>query len=223
MPYSKEQGATARTSAALPDRLRKENRGRPSTPFLRERILHSAEVLFAQKQFDRVLIDEIAARAGVGKGSVYRQFRSKEELYAAVVIEGFGQLQKEISAALGHATSVHDQVATIVRHTLVFFWSRRQFFALLHDPRALPRRHERLYHAERQRFTALISDVLLRGVDNGSLRSDLDTRIGAEALLGMLRGINRYCREYTTPEAAVPIITAIFIGGCSATHCPAPI
>jgi AcrR family transcriptional regulator len=196
--------------------LRKDNRGRPSTPFLRERILHSAALLFAQKEFERVLIDEIAARAGVGKGSVYRQFRSKEELYAAVVIEGFGRLQKAIGAALETTTSVHDQVATIVRHTLAYFWTRRQFFALLHDPRALPRRHERLYHAERQRFTALISGVLAGGIANGSLRADLDTRIGAEALLGMLRGINRYCRDYTNPEAAVPIVTGIFIGGCAA-------
>lgn len=173
-------------------------------------------MLFAQKQFDRVLIDEIAGRAGVGKGSVYRQFRSKEELYATVVIEGFGQLQNEIRAALEGAASVHDQVATIVRHTLAFFWIRRQFFALLHDPRALPRRHERLYDAQRQRFTALISDVLLKGIAHGSVRPDLDTRIAAEVLLGMLRGINRYCREYTTPEAAVPIVTGIFIGGCAA-------
>ena len=45
------------------------------------------------------------------------------------------------------------------------------------------------------------------GIANGSLRADLDTRIAAEALLGMLRGINRYCRDYTTPEAAVPIVT----------------
>jgi AcrR family transcriptional regulator len=206
---------TARTSAIPPNRVRKDNRGRPSTPFLRERILHSAAMLFAQKQFDRVLIDEIAARAGVGKGSVYRQFRSKEELYAAVVIEGFGQLQKEIRVALEETASVRDQVATIVHHALSFFWSRRQFFALLHDPRALSRRHERLYDAQRQKFTALISDVLLNGIANGSVRPDLDTRIAAELLLGMLRGINRYCREYTTPETAVPIVTGIFIGGCT--------
>jgi AcrR family transcriptional regulator len=223
MQDSKEQSALPRPVAVSSDRLRKDNRGRPSTPFLRERILHAAAMLFAQKQFDRVLIDEIAARAGVGKGSVYRQFRSKEELYAAVVLDGFATLQEEIRAALENADSVHDQVATIVRHTLAYFWSRRQFFALLHDPRALPRRHERLYDAQRQKLTALISDVLRRGISNGSLRPDLDTRIGAEVLLGIIRGINRYCREYTTPEAAVPIVTGIFIGGCAATLAAADI
>ena len=206
-----------RTDLAPSEGLRKDHRGRPCTPFLRERVLRSAAVLFAQKEFDRVLIDEIAARAGVGKGSVYRQFGSKEELYAAVVIEGFAQLQGEIRTALAGASTVRDQVATIVRHSLAYFWSRRQFFALLHDPKALPRRQERLYHAQRHEFTELIGSVLRDGVERGLLRSGLDTRVAAEALLGMMRGINRYCRDYITPEAAVPILVDIFIGGCAPT------
>jgi AcrR family transcriptional regulator len=181
---------------------------------LRERILHSAALLFAQKEFDRVLIDEVAARAGVGKGSVYRQFSSKEELYAAVVIEGFGQLQQEIRTALSAGGSLRDQITIVVRHTIRYFWSRRQFFALLHDPQALPRRQERLYHAQRQEFVGLLTDVLQHGIENGSLRAHLDTRIAAESLLGMLRGINRYCRDYTTPEEAAPMVVGIFMDGC---------
>ncbi|MGO9801199.1 MAG: TetR/AcrR family transcriptional regulator [Candidatus Binatus sp.] len=54
---------------------RKGGRGRPSTPFIRERILVSAAALFAEREFELVLIDEVAAHAGVGKGSVYRQFK----------------------------------------------------------------------------------------------------------------------------------------------------
>jgi AcrR family transcriptional regulator len=206
---------TIRITSASSDGQRKDSRGRPSTPFLRERILRSAALQFAQKEFGRVLIDEIAARAGVGKGSVYRQFSSKEELYAAVVIDGFGQLQKEIRSALADTSAVRDQIATIVSHTLIYFWTRRQFFALLHDPKALPRRQERLYHAQRQQFTELITEVLSEGIAHGALRADLDTRIAAEALLGMLRGINRYCRDYTTPEGAVPLLVGMFIDGCS--------
>src|ERR1700720_1058885 len=125
--------------AVSPPIRRKDGRGRPSTPFLRERILRSATELFAEQEFDLVLIDEVAAHAGVGKGSVYRQFKSKEELYAAAVTNGFVELQSEIRSALVNTSTMSEQVATIVRHTLRFFWSRRQFFALLRDPKALPR------------------------------------------------------------------------------------
>jgi len=203
-----------RLTASSPIR-RKHGRGRPSTPFLRERILHSAAELFADREFELVLIDEVAAHAGVGKGSVYRQFKSKEELYAAVVIDGFSELQREIRAALKGCTSMREQIATIVRHTVGFFWSRRQFFALLRDPKALPPSPERQYRAQREELSRLISGVLDDGVMRCTMRPGLDTRVAAESLLGMVRGINRYAREYTTPERAVAIVTSIFLDGCA--------
>jgi TetR/AcrR family fatty acid metabolism transcriptional regulator len=194
---------------------RKDGRGRPSTPFLRERILRSATELFAEQEFDLVLIDEVAAHAGVGKGSVYRQFKSKEELYAAVVINGFSELQREIRAALAGCTTVRDQVATIVRHSIKFFWTRRQFFALLRDPKALPPSQERQYRAQRNDLSRIVSGVLDDGIRRGAIKSGIDTRLAAEALLGMMRGINRYGREYTTPDRAVEIVTSTFLDGCA--------
>jgi AcrR family transcriptional regulator len=195
---------------------RKRSRGRPSIPFLRETILRHAGELFARNDFARISIDEIAARAGIGKGSIYRQFGSKEELYATVVIEGFQQLQKEIRAALKDRTSTREQLATVVRHTLKYFWTRRQFFAMLRDPAAIPPRLERGYLKQRHELSKMVSAILADGIESGSMRADLDTRIVAESLLGMLRGINRYCREYTTPDRATEAVLSIFLDGCSA-------
>jgi AcrR family transcriptional regulator len=196
--------------------IRKDRRGRPSTPFLRERILHSATELFAEMEFELVLIDEVAAHAGVGKGSVYRQFKSKEELYAAVVIDGFAELQREIRTALAGCTSTSEQIATIIRHALLFFRSRRQFFALLRDPKALPASTEREFRAQRDDLSRLIASVLDEGVKCGAMRPGIDTRLAAESMLGMIRGINRHGRQYTTPERAVEIVTSIFLDGCTA-------
>jgi AcrR family transcriptional regulator len=198
------------------DRPRKKTRGRPSIPFLHETILRHAGDLFAKNDFARVSVDEIAARSGVGKGSIYRQFGSKEELYATVVIDGFRHLQKEIRSALSARASTRDQIATVVRHTLLFFWTRRQFFALLHDPTALPAALARSYLKQRLELAKMISVILIDGIDNGSLRPGLDTRIVAESLLGMLRGINRYCREYATPESAADAVLSLFLDGCAA-------
>jgi TetR/AcrR family transcriptional regulator, cholesterol catabolism regulator len=193
----------------------KRTRGRPSIPFLHETILRHAGDLFAKNDFARVSVDEIALRSGVGKGSVYRQFGSKEELYATVVIEGFKHLQKEIRSALSGAASTRDQIETVVRHTLTYFWTRRQFFALLHDPTALPATLARSYLKQRLELSKMISAILVEGIEGGALRADLDTRIVAESLLGMLRGINRYCREYSTPESATDAVASLFLDGCA--------
>ncbi len=207
---------TVKRQMASPAVRRKDGRGRPATPFLRERILQSAAELFAEREFELVLIDEVAARAGVGKGSVYRQFRSKEELYAAAVIGGFAELQREIRVALAGCNSVREQIATIVRHALIFFRSRRPFFAMLRDPQALPPSQERQFRDQRNELSRLISGVLDEGVKRGAVKPGIDTRIAAESLLGMMRGINRHGRDYSTADRAVDIVTSIFLDGYAA-------
>ena len=102
-----------------------------------------------------------------------------------------------------------------MRHTLTYFWTRRQFFALLHDPTALPAALARSYLKQRLELSKMISAILVEGIKGGALRADLDPRIVAESLLGMLRGINRYCREYSTPENATDAVTALFLDGCA--------
>ncbi len=189
-------------------------RGRPTTPFLRERILESAARLFAATAFDLVTIDSVAADAGVGKGSVYRQFGSKEELYATVVIDGFIQLQSQIRAALDKNESIADRIATIVSHTVKFFWGRRQFFEFLRDPRTVPRKLERQYRSERMKLSTMIVELLKAAAAEGVVRDGLDERLAAEALLGMIRGVNRYSREYSSPAAAARTVVSIFLRGC---------
>jgi AcrR family transcriptional regulator len=185
---------------------------------LRERILHGATELFAEKDFDLVLIDEIAARAGVGKGSVYRHFGSKEMLYAEVVIGGFMQLHLELRAALPATADWRERVESIVHHTTRFFWERRGSFGMLRESQALPPLTRRRFSVERKRLSRLICSVLTAGVRERGLRADLEPRLAAEALLGMMRSISRHGRDYTNPDGAAQTVLALFLEGYSAVR-----
>jgi len=196
--------------------------GRPPIPMLRENILRSAMDLFGQKGFERVSVNEVAAQAGVGKGSVYRQFASKEQLYATAVIQGFIELRSQILVALEIATSVSDRIATIVRHTLSYFWNRPEFFLLLRDPDKLPRSQENRYHTERHELSVLIAGVLNDGAKAHLIRDDLNFELLAESLLGMMRGINRYRRENVSLEGTARTVVSLFLDGCSRTRPDAP-
>ena len=189
--------------------------GRRPIPMLRARILHSAMELFGEKGFEDVPIDDVAARAGVGKGSVYRQFGSKEQLYAASVIEGFIQLRNQIETALAQPASIPERITAIVHHTVSYFWTRRQFFILLRDPTKLPREQEARYRKERGQLSALISEVLREGARNGLIRNDLDFDLLAESLLGMIRGVQRYRAAHVALEETVHTVVATFLHGSS--------
>jgi AcrR family transcriptional regulator len=187
---------------------------------LREKILRSAMDLFGQNGFERVSVNEVAAQAGVGKGSVYRQFASKEQLYATAVIQGFIELRSQIHVALEIATSVPDRIATLVRHALSYFWNRPEFFLLLRDPSKLPRSQENRYRTERRKLSVLITGVLNDGAKAHLIRDDLNFELLAESLLGMMRGINRYRRENVSFEEAARTVVSLFLDGCSRTRRP---
>lgn len=63
----------------------RRGRGRPRDPATDERITRAAAELMLERGFDKTTVDEVAARAGVGKATVYRRWPSKEDLAVAAM------------------------------------------------------------------------------------------------------------------------------------------
>ena len=75
----------------------------------RHRILMAGLDAFTARGFDNCTIDEIASAAGVGKGTVYNYFRTKEELVVSFMVEMERQMQAEaatLAQARGSLTSI---------------------------------------------------------------------------------------------------------------------
>jgi AcrR family transcriptional regulator len=66
----------------------------------RERVLVAARAVFARRGLEAG-VDEIAREAGVGVGTLYRRFPTKDDLILAIVADGMGVLLEEIDAAAG--------------------------------------------------------------------------------------------------------------------------
>lgn len=80
--------ATTRSPAASPPRQRRKE-ARP------QELLEAALALFIEKGFAATRSEEVAARAGVSKGTLYLYYPSKEELFKAVVRENLAVHIKE--------------------------------------------------------------------------------------------------------------------------------
>src|SRR5712691_6334503 len=70
---SRKPAAGPRLAAAL-------RRGRPRSEEAHQAILDAARDLFIQDGFANLRLEHVAARAGVGKATIYRRWSSKEEL-----------------------------------------------------------------------------------------------------------------------------------------------
>ena len=76
--------------------------GRPADPDhcarRREEILDTAVLQFAKQGFANTEMQELADSVGVGKGTLYRYFPSKRELFLAAVERGLQRLHEQIDA-----------------------------------------------------------------------------------------------------------------------------
>jgi AcrR family transcriptional regulator len=82
----------------------------------RERVIEAATAAFAEDGID-VPMETIAKRAGVGVGTIYRQFPTKETLFLAVVyheMEGVAEYARELANADDPGTALHAFVARVL-------------------------------------------------------------------------------------------------------------
>jgi AcrR family transcriptional regulator len=130
--------------------------GRPRSAQSHQAILQATLELLAEVGFERMAIDAIATRAGVGKTTIYRRYDSKEELVAdaieslreEVVIPDTGTLWGDIDALIQNAAQItlsplgRQTVATIISSAssnpqfAQIYWTkylqpRRQAFAVV--------------------------------------------------------------------------------------------
>ena len=155
-------------------------RGRPRRAGARNEIVSGTLELLAERGFQAATMDAIAARAGVGKNTIYRRWASKEEL---------------IADALGDLTAEADIEEDDVRAALVAHV--REFMRIFADPllgRILPGLLGELHSnpefakvwAERvvQPRREAIVGLLRKAVDRGELRAGLDLEAITDLLVG---------------------------------------
>jgi AcrR family transcriptional regulator len=69
---------------------------RPLIPNRHGAVLDAAEALVLEHGYERMSVEQVARRAGVGKGAVYREFRSKQELRQALLVRGMRRLVQRV-------------------------------------------------------------------------------------------------------------------------------
>jgi AcrR family transcriptional regulator len=188
-------------------------RGRKKSEATRTAIVQCASEVFSQREFHEVLTDDIAHRLGIGKGTIYRYFDSKEALYLAAIGEGFNGLHVAVTAVLGQDAPWQTTIESLIRTLISYFWRQRDFFVLMHRLEAKLGAEERAdWCKNRNEAIALVCRVLDRAVASGDV-APLNTRLAVEILFGMIRAACLYRAEQDQPDDLSQLVTALFLRG----------
>jgi AcrR family transcriptional regulator len=155
--------------------------GRPRSAEAHDAILRAAIVVVREVGYDAAAMDAIAARAGVGKATVYRRWTSKE----ALVADAIEQIM--VSRTVPDTGTTRGDLRAIMRETMRMY----------HDPQTTPflsalvaamARSEPIALAVRNGFVAVRRDamrqVIVRGISRGDLRRGMDIPLALDLLSG---------------------------------------
>jgi AcrR family transcriptional regulator len=207
-PVINDQGpGTDAEAGPAPETSRRP--GRPRSEQAEQAIIEATLDVFAEKGFEGVCVELVAARAGVGKATIYRRWPNKEELLLAA----FASLKSPFPEPKG--VSVRDDLLAMVEVMCADKADPRKArrYALLHGegdkyPRLMARYKETVVQPRRDAMRA----VIRRGIETGELRPETDVEIAMLSLTGAIMSLDKPQDGTFNGDFAARLVDGLLLG-----------
>src|SRR5690349_17863614 len=100
-------------------------------PSKRAAIMEAAEKLFRNRRIHEITLDEVAQKAGVGKGTIYRYFPDKDDLFFQVATSGFDELCELVQRKVNLNDSHRNQLLGVCMAISHYFEARLEMFMVI--------------------------------------------------------------------------------------------
>ena len=156
----------------------------------RDEILSAAECLFSKHGFFKTSMAEIAGAAQFAMGTLYRFFKSKEDIYISLVEAKVEELMSLLEERVSQANTAKEKIEGVIQVKLAFADKNRDFFRIYVSEwsgfewtvkSAFGDRVWKRYLAQIQ----LVADLIREGIRNGEFR-EIDPEDTSLAFHGML-------------------------------------
>ena len=204
--------------STVPRTRRRRKDARPSE------LTAAALDLFVEKGFAATRLEDVAAHAGVSKGTLYLYFDSKEALFKAVIEQGivplFVAAEQEMADHVGTSTD-------LLRHLLESWWQQVGATRLAGVPKLIiaesrnfPEVAQYYHDHVIQRGRALVRTVLQRGIACGEFRlldveTAIDVIISPLLMLAIWRSSLCFCGQETNPDVFLKTHFDLLVQGLS--------
>jgi AcrR family transcriptional regulator len=183
--------------------------GRPRSEQAEQAIIDATLDLFAEQGFEGVCVEAVAARAGVGKATIYRRWPNKEELLLAA----FASLKSPFPEPRG--VSARDDLLAMVEVMCADKADprkSRRYALLLGEgekyPRLMARYKETVVQPRRDAMRA----VIRRGMETGELRPDTDVEVAMLSLTGAIMAQEKSADGTLDGDFAARLVDGLLLG-----------
>lgn len=130
----------------------------------RENILKTAQEIFSKYGYKKTTLDDIANAVRKGKSSLYYYFKSKEDLFQAVIMKEVDILGKELDKVINRNTDPVDKLHDYVLTKLTIFRGLANFYNALENDVTAIGFIEDVKHRYEQNEIRMIKRILIEGV-----------------------------------------------------------
>ena len=186
----------------------------------RQQIMQAAAKLFSSRRFHEITTDDVAREAKVGKGTIYRYFQDKDELFFETANSGFDELCNLLERKVQDSARFTEQLHEACVQISSFFDRRRRLFQMMQseDGRmaSFKGRLREKRMEKRKKLVDALAGILHRGVQEGHVRSDILPEVLARFLLSMLRTRARELQDAPEQMHGCEVVVDLFCHGMAA-------
>ena len=158
----------------------------------RNDIIDAAEKVFFSKGFTNSTMDDVAEEAELSKGTLYLYFKSKEELFHEIAGRGEELLEKYFKKAIKNKRNGIKKVRAIGEAFIKFFMENREYHEAMlfgHTKKDFNVDDCEDCNEKKYKSNDVFVNTIIEGIEDGSIRKDLDPEITAFLLWGHTMGV----------------------------------
>ena len=157
--------------------------------------MSAASAVFAEKGYASTRVADIAEKAGVGKGTVYEYFSSKEELLFAVFESINENITLRMTAVLDDDEPTQEQLFNLLRLGAEVITEQRELQPVILDFWAASRgsdfeeNYQQAVVASYSHYRSLLADFIRAGQGRGEFRTEVDPATLAAMVVATIDGL----------------------------------
>jgi AcrR family transcriptional regulator len=151
----------------------------------RQRLLHSALVLFAERGYEETSVGAIVARARMSKSAFYEFFSTKEHCFREVLAAEGGELIREVLAEAATGHNHHERLRLGIRRFVRACFERSSVArVLIIESVGLSADVDEIRHEVQGQFAAAVAEEVRHAMLHDAFYADKDPQVFGRAVVG---------------------------------------